>query len=237
MGGNQLEAATLNQERKASLGESLVAARQRRGLSREAVTQQTHIPVRYLRMLEDEDYRLISDQLYLLPFLRKYANFLDIDQDETAIRLIREVQRAENSPSPVRLDQPVDDIRQYRLRNWSNPIMFSGLIAVVICAYIAQSRHRDADMASGTTVQSLQAAIVSPSSFLPKKALRSFRDAQSVSAGFVNTSHSHVAAQSTTSQEGTQALNQVMTVRVVSGDESTKSPQGNNPRGGQVLNR
>jgi cytoskeletal protein RodZ len=237
VGGNQLEAATLNQERKASLGESLVAARQRRGLSREAVGQQTHIPAHYLRMLEDDDYRLISDQLYLLPFLRKYANFLDIDQDETAMRLLHEVQRAENSPSPVRLDQPVDEGRRYWLRSWSKPIMFSGLIAVVIGAYITQSRHRDADIVSTPILQSPQAAMVSSSSFVARKALNSFPGAQSVSTGLVNRSHSRDAAQSTTNREGTQVLNQAMTVRVVSRDESTKSSQGNNPRGGQVLNR
>jgi cytoskeleton protein RodZ len=164
VGGNQLETAIIKEARKASLGESLVAARERRGLSRETVVQQTHIPAHYVQMLEEDDYRRISDQLYLLPFLRKYADFLDIDQDETAMRLLREVQRADNSPSPVRRNEALDDIRRYCPRSWTKPMMFSGLIAVIIGASIAQSRHSDTDTASAPKLQSSHAAVVLPSS-------------------------------------------------------------------------
>lgn len=165
VGGNQLEITTLNVARKASLGESLVAARELRGLSREAVARETRIPAHYLQMLEDDDYRLISDRLYLMPFLRKYATFLEIDQDETAMRLVHEVLRADNNPSPVQPDEPLDDIRHYRQRDWSKLIIFSGLIAIIIGAYIVQSRHNETD--TTPTVKSLQAAAVpSPSAGL-----------------------------------------------------------------------
>jgi cytoskeleton protein RodZ len=164
VGGSQVEAANAKEAQKASLGESLVAARQRRGLSRETVVQQAHIPAHYVQMLEEDDYRRISDQLYLLPFLRKYANFLDIDPDETAMRLLREVQRVENSPPPpARLADPLDE-RRYRRRNLSKPILFSGLIAVLIGAYIAQSRHEEADTTGALKLQSVQRAVASPPS-------------------------------------------------------------------------
>jgi cytoskeleton protein RodZ len=152
--GNQSETASTRQTRKASLGESLVAARERRGLTRETVVEQTHIPAHYVQMLEDDDYRRIADQLYLLPFLRKYADFLNIDQEETAMRLLREVQRVDNSPSPVRLDDPLDDSRHHRRRNWTKPIMFSGLVAIIIGAYIAQSHHSDTDTVAAVKPQS-----------------------------------------------------------------------------------
>jgi cytoskeletal protein RodZ len=167
---NQLEAATSNSKRKASLGESLIAARERRGLSRENVAEQTHVPVHYLRMLEDDDYRLISDQLYLLPFLRKYASFLDIDQDETAMRLLREVQRLDSSSAPVRLDEPLEE-RRHRRRNWSKPILFGGLVAVIIGAYIAQSRHTQTESTITPTSQSSQAAAESSPSVASKESL------------------------------------------------------------------
>jgi cytoskeletal protein RodZ len=134
--------ATASQRQEASLGEFLMAARERRGLSQEAVVQETHIPAHYLRMLESDDYRLISDELYLLPFLRKYATFLQLDQEDAAMRLVREVQRVDNAPPPPRVDEPLDDIRS-RWRNWSNAAMFGGLVAVIIVAYIVQSRHND----------------------------------------------------------------------------------------------
>jgi len=231
VGGNQLETATLNQARKASLGESLVAARERRGLSRETVVQQTHIPARYLRMLEDDDYRLISDQLYLLPFLRKYASFLDIDPDEAAMRLLREVQRAENNPSLVRLDTPLDDVRRNRRRNWSKPIMFGGLVAVIIGAYIVQSRHKDADTILAPIGQPSQAAVVSPSSSASKGAANFFPVSQSASAASVSRPHLSAAQQSisgttTSNRGGTQAVSQAMMVPIVSPDQPSKLPRG-----------
>jgi len=240
VGGNQLETETLNQERKTSLGESLVAARERRGLSRETVMQQAHIPAHYLRMLEDDDYRLISDQLYLLPFLRKYANFLDIDPDETAMRLLHEVQRVENSPPPVRLDEPLDVIRRYRRRNWSKPIMFGGLIAVIIGAYIAQSRHKDADTIPAPTLQPPQAAVVSPPSSASEGAPNSFPATQSANAASVSQQHSSGAQQpisgtTTPMRGGTQAVSQAMMVRVVSPNRQlSNSPRGRNPGARQV---
>jgi cytoskeletal protein RodZ len=164
---NQLETAASKLAAKKSLGESLTGARQQRGLSRETAVEQTHIPKHYLQMLEDDDYRLISDRLYLLPFLRKYASFLEIDPDETAMRLLHDVQRVDNSPSAVRLDEPLDVARRSRPRNWSKPIMFGGLTAVIIGAYIAQARHNDAEVVTASRPQSSQAAEVRSSSSLP----------------------------------------------------------------------
>jgi cytoskeletal protein RodZ len=163
VGGNQSERSTGNQAQKSTLGESLVAAREQRGLSRETVVQQTHIPAHYVQMLEDDDYHRISDQLYLLPFLRRYASFLEIDQDESAMRLLREVQRIENNPSPVRLDEPVANVRRHRRLNWTKPILFGALIAIIIGAYMVQSRHSDTDAMSAQKLQPSQGAAVSSS--------------------------------------------------------------------------
>jgi cytoskeletal protein RodZ len=240
VGSNHLQSTTLNQECKGSLGESLVAARERRGLSREAVVQQTHIPAHYLRMLEDDDYRLISDQLYLLPFLRKYADFLDIDQEETAMRLLQEVQRLDNSPSPVRLDEPLNETRGHRRRNWSKPIMFSGLIAVIFGAYIAQSRHKDADTVPAPSFQSPGDTVVSPSSFAPREVVDSSPAAPSVTTASVSPSYSSGAQQptsgaATSTGEGSRAVSQAMSMRVVNHDQPPKLQRGN-PGRRQVLN-
>ncbi len=231
MGGNQSETATLSQAHKASLGEFLVAAREQRGLSREAVVQQAHIPAHYLRMLEDDDYRLISDQLYLLPFLRRYASFLNIDPDETAMRLLHEVQRIDNSPAPIRLDEPLDNIRRYRRRNWSKPIMFGGLIAVIIGAYIAQSHHKDADSIPASTLQPSQAAAGSPSPSASKGALNSLSAAQSASTASASGLHSNTVQQPTSGtatyvRQATQAVNPVMMVPVVDPNRSSNLLRG-----------
>jgi len=81
-----------------SLGAFLIGAREGRGLTAEDVVRETRLPHHYLRMMETNDYSEISDQLYLVPFLRRYATFLELDQEDVAMRFIREVQRADSSP-------------------------------------------------------------------------------------------------------------------------------------------
>jgi cytoskeleton protein RodZ len=220
VGGNPSDTATLNQARTASLGESLVAAREHRGLSRETVVEQAHIPAHYLRMLEDDDYRLISDQLYLLPFLRKYASFLDIDPDETAMRLLRDVQRVDNSPAPVRLDEPLYE-RRNRRRNWSKAIMFGGLIAVIVAAYIAQSRYRDTDTLPAAMPQAAPAA-GSPYS-VSREALNSLPPAEVSASGAPLSQTTPLRTTTKAPIGGTPAVNQAMTVSVVNPNQPASS--------------
>jgi cytoskeletal protein RodZ len=138
---------------EASLGRALASARERRGISREQAAGDTRIPGHYLAMMESNDYSKISDQLYVLPFLRRYAEYLQLDPEETAMRFVREVQRADNSPPPVRLAEPLDDFDRRKRRNWTGIVVIIGLIAVLIGAYVVESRHRDsADSSSSTTV-------------------------------------------------------------------------------------
>lgn len=163
---NRVETAGAKQVPNSSLGESLVAARKRRGLSRETAVQQTRIPAHYVQMLEDEDYRRICDLLYLLPFLRKYACFLEMDPEETAMRLLREVQRLDETLSPGQATEAREEIRNGRRRDWSTPLLFSGLIAVIVGAYIAQSHHNDSDASSAPPFQSGQPSLSSSPSSL-----------------------------------------------------------------------
>lgn len=114
-----------------SLGRFLSAARERRGVSREQAASETGIPKRYLQMMENNDYSLASDQLYVLPFMRRYATFLALDPEETAMRFVREVQRAENSPAS-RIDEPLNvDKKRGNSGGWI------GIVAVVVVIVIA----------------------------------------------------------------------------------------------------
>lgn len=124
-----------------TLGQYLVAARERRGLKTEEVTAETRIPAHYLRMMETDDYDEISDQLYLVPFLRRYASFLELDQEEVAMRFVREVQRADSVP-PARLDQPLSREPRKR-RGWTGAMVVAGFLAVAVGLYLYESdRHR-----------------------------------------------------------------------------------------------
>ena len=133
------ETAAADDPAEPRLGLVLSVARERRGIAQDAAIKDTGIPAHYLRMLESNDYSKISDQLYLLPFLRRYAIYLALDPEEIAMRFVREVQRADNLP-PIRIDAPLfpEQRRQY---NW---IAIGGvvvLLAIIVFAYTAIANH------------------------------------------------------------------------------------------------
>ncbi len=93
-----------------SLGVVMTMAREARGFSRDQAAKASNIPAYYLTMIETDDYSSIADQLYLLPFLRRYAVFVALEPEEVASRFIREVQRADmnpgRSPEPIAMFEP-----------------------------------------------------------------------------------------------------------------------------------
>lgn len=72
--------------RTPEIGAALARRRQEKGLSLRDVEQATKIRTRYLEGLEQEDYDMLPDQVYVRGFLKTYANFLGLDGE----RLSRE---------------------------------------------------------------------------------------------------------------------------------------------------
>jgi len=127
-------------EEQSTLGADLTRAREQRGRSREDVASETHIPLNYVRMIESDDYSMIADQLYMLPFVRRYAAYLGMDEDEAAMRFVREVQRADNNPPP-RLDHPLDGGVRRRSRRSSVFMVALAVLVIVIGLYFYFSPH------------------------------------------------------------------------------------------------
>jgi cytoskeletal protein RodZ len=150
-----------------SLGKSLIEARKRRGLSADDVAREAHVPAHYMRMIENDDYGLISDQLYVLPFLRRYAAFVGLDPEEVATRFVREVQRADTNAA--RMAEPIAVMKPARdRRTW---IVAAAAAAVLILALILFLifRHRGAPHAasSATATASLSPLSNAPSALPP----------------------------------------------------------------------
>lgn len=68
-----------------SIGESLKSAREAKGISLEQAEENTKIRKRYLQALEEGDYEVIPGLVYAKGFLRNYANYLGLNQEEIMI--------------------------------------------------------------------------------------------------------------------------------------------------------
>lgn len=169
------EQAKPGAEAEPSLGKTLVAAREKRGLSRAEVVSHTRIPAHYLQMIESSDYALISDQLYLLPFLRRYAAFLGLDGEEIAMRFVREVQRAEGA-APARMSEPLTLADTSKRSHWGRTLGAAAvLVAIAVLYYLAAQHHRAAFRPppvmppAPAGVPPLAAAPVAPQAEMPLK--------------------------------------------------------------------
>lgn len=99
-----------------TLGQLMTETRKHLGLSRDQVSEQTHIPAYYVRMIESDSYDAIPDQLYLLPFFRRYADFLGLDAQKVVSRFICDFEKAENevvaTPAPTTYAKALSKWRQ-----------------------------------------------------------------------------------------------------------------------------
>jgi len=142
------------------IAETLRSAREQRGLSLEQAAAAAGIPTQYLRLLEGEaDVKVgVSDELYLIPFFRKYARFIGIDAEQMLPEFLGMVQQmpGEGSP-PIRLT--------YRSRYASlwRPLAVLLTIGVAATLLLRQSRERPTfDEAATAPVASADAVGVTP---------------------------------------------------------------------------
>lgn len=101
--------------RAGNLGAILRSAREARAMTIDEVSDQVRIPVRYLTMLEANDYGAIADELYLLPFVRGYADFLGLEAGTLSAGFLREIQPLER---PIDPDLEIVEERKFGSGQW-----------------------------------------------------------------------------------------------------------------------
>jgi len=84
-----------------NLGVVLRSAREQRALTVREAAERIRIPAHYLTMLETNDYSGMADELYLLPFVRTYAEFLGLDAGALSTRFVRGIQPLERTAEPA----------------------------------------------------------------------------------------------------------------------------------------
>ena len=126
-------------------GDYIREAREQKGLTLDQVEQATRIPGYYLEILEGGgDDRLVSDRLYMVHFLRTYAEFLEVEVEPLAAQFVREHRRVEaRAPAPAE-----------RRRSWK-PVMAIGLATVLLGGagvYVVDPELADFGWRDGTRV-------------------------------------------------------------------------------------
>lgn len=122
-------------------------AREHKGVSLKDVEGKTRIPLKYLQALEGGgENGLLADEMYLIPFLRSYANFLGVDANQAVSRFLTELQRQDSATvAPPERRPPMVSSRSgpSRLASWIVPFLLV-LVALVVGPYMWQQGYMQA---------------------------------------------------------------------------------------------
>ena len=89
-----------------TIGPLLQEARTAKGLTIEAAAAASKVPLSYIRLMEQEQFHLVPDPLYLTRFLKDYATFLGLDPKRVEAQLKDQISSARVSG----LSHPVSSI-------------------------------------------------------------------------------------------------------------------------------
>jgi len=132
-----------------ALGDEFRAAREARHLSLSDVAEQVHIRSTYLESIEHEDWSAIAAPVYVKGFLRTYARFLGLDQEDAVRRYVALVADgaigSQPAPRPMGGSRPPP-------RNSPSPLLWiGGVVAIALVAFVVWSfyQYRGQPAASG----------------------------------------------------------------------------------------
>lgn len=108
------------------VGEVLRHKRESRSLALEDVRSALGIPLHYLQAMESGGSTLVADEFYLIPFLRRYAEYLDLDPASTVAQFLAEAAREEASAGVARPSEVPSAGR--------GPWLVGGIVGVAVVA-------------------------------------------------------------------------------------------------------
>jgi len=82
-----------------SVGETLRRERLRKDLGLEQISRETKIPARLLEAIESDRFELLPGGVFAKSFVRQYARFLDLDEEELAGEVEKAIHSAGDLPS------------------------------------------------------------------------------------------------------------------------------------------
>ncbi|PWB80118.1 MAG: hypothetical protein C3F08_05155 [Candidatus Methylomirabilota bacterium] len=94
-----------------TIGPILQAARMAKGLTIEEAAAASKVPLSYARLMEQEQFHLVPDPLYLIRFLTEYAAFLGLDSKQLLVQLreqMNSIRLSEPSPSMPSIGSRID---------------------------------------------------------------------------------------------------------------------------------
>src|SRR5690348_12735465 len=136
-----------------AFGERLRRQREMRGVSLEEISKSTKIGIRSLKAIEDEDFEKLPGGIFNKGFVRAYARFLGLDEEEMVADFEEAWNAYEAERTPQVLEVPEEEERASSSRSMWTSIVLLILIVVAGGAWYGYQRMRAAQAAAPQITQ------------------------------------------------------------------------------------
>jgi cytoskeleton protein RodZ len=147
-----------------SLGQELKQAREDRGINLREISQATHIGMRFLQAIENDQYDQLPGGIFNRSFVRKYARQVGLDEDQIAARY--DLMMTERGAEPQKIS--VNYLEDFEPRSSSGRFILPALIFMILAAgayaayQYATSTGIDAGQAAATGATPTPVATATP---------------------------------------------------------------------------
>ena len=130
-----------------SIGDTLRSAREAKGISLKQAEDDTKIRKRYLQALEDGDYEIIPGRVYAKGFLRNYAGYLGLNQEELMMEFKLLSLPVKENYQGVKME-PNFSKRRFNNRSDKRAYLVTVLVAVmaIVTLVVFNSLYKDRDI-------------------------------------------------------------------------------------------
>ncbi|PKM44570.1 MAG: hypothetical protein CVV03_07415 [Firmicutes bacterium HGW-Firmicutes-8] len=137
-----------------SIGDTLRSAREAKGISLKQAEDDTKIRKRYLQALEDGDYEIIPGRVYAKGFLRNYAGYLGLNQEELMMEFKLLSLPVKENYQGVKME-PGFSKRRFNNRSDKRAYLVTVLVAVmaIVTLVVFNSLYKDRDTGLDDTGQ------------------------------------------------------------------------------------
>lgn len=140
-----------------SLGQELKQAREERGISLRDISQATHIGMRFLQAIENDQYEQLPGGIFNRSFVRKYARQVGLDEDQVAARYDQVL--VERGIEPPKTS--VNYLEDFEERSSSGRLWLPALIFLILAAG-AYAAYQYSTTSGGEQSRSLASATPTP---------------------------------------------------------------------------
>ena len=137
------------------LGDQLRMQREKKGITLDQAAADTRIREKFLKALEDDDYQSLPGAVYTRGFLRNYAEYLDLDQEELVVLFHQE--RGIASADPVRTFRPMRPI-MHRSLIFTPAVLVPVVVLAGIVLFVGYLYYQFTSFAVAPTLEILEPA-------------------------------------------------------------------------------